>query len=134
MQTIKLTIMALLMTFITTATNAQNYKAQNISSAGQITDSAGKLVGKIENGNVFDGKGQKLGYVDANGVVTDNKGTKLGRAAKNGDFYDLKENIVLRVNEKGEVKDYKGHYIGKVHPLYKQHACVLHCFFCQGCK
>ncbi|MFL5728013.1 MAG: DUF3659 domain-containing protein [Cytophagaceae bacterium] len=134
MQTIKLITMALLMTFISTAIKAQSYKAQNISSAGQITDSTGKLVGKIENGTVFDSKGQKLGFVDANGVVTDSKGTKLGRAAKNGDFYDLKENIVLRVNEKGEIKDSKGHYLGKVHPSHAQLACALHCFFCHDCK
>jgi hypothetical protein len=118
-----------------TISNAQNYKAQNITKTGDITDSIGKAVGKVtKDGNVFNSQGQKLGSVDANGVVTDKTGKKLGRAAKNGDFYDMKETIVLRTNEKGDVKDSKGHTIGKVDPAFKQHACVIHCFFCHTCQ
>ncbi len=73
-------------------------------------------------------------YIDASGSISDAKGNKLGRAAKNGDFYDVKDVVILRTNELGEVKDYKGHYIGKVDKSQIRHACVLHCFFCDGCK
>jgi hypothetical protein len=134
MKTNKLLITLFAILFAITAGNAQNYKAQNITKTGEIKDSTGNVVGKVsKEGNVFNAQGQKLGSIDANGVVTDKNGKKLGRAAKNGDFYDVKETIVLRTNEKGEVRDSKGHLIGNVHPDFKQHSCVLHCFFCNSC-
>ena len=120
--------------FLAGYTHAQNYKGQNISAAGEVKDSTGKIIGKIHNGNVFDAKGNKLGFIDVSGSVEDAKGKKLGRAAKNGDLYDVKDVVILRTDEQGEVKDYKGHYIGKIDLSHRQDACILHCFFCGTCK
>jgi hypothetical protein len=136
MKTIKI-IAALIFTVITlNCVSAQNhsYKAQNISSKGEIMDKNQKSLGKIEkDGTIKDAQGGLLGNIASDGTITDKNGVKMGKAQKNGDFWNAKGEQVIFMSNTGEAKDSKGHILYKTSPDYAMQSCAIQCFFGGDC-
>jgi len=138
MKIFKFFFMAILgMAIITSAANAQNYKASKIDASGKVTNPEGIHIGWVtKEGVIKDTSGNKVGYIDSEGNLLDGKsGKKMGKAGKNGNFVSEATNTpdkgwTVADPKDGTclVKDSKGNIIGEVHENYKaQGACAIHC-------
>lgn len=110
----------------------KNERQLHINSKGEVNDDKGTKMGYISKEDVvYNNAGKKLGFIK-NGKVYDAEGNSLGKAKKGGQYYNNDGVFVLStktIADKCEILDSEGHKMGTVHKNYKMHACVTHCFF-----
>jgi len=110
-----------------------------INAKGGIYNHDGTKLGYIDKDNIVrNSEGAKLYFIDKDGNVIGADGKKLGFAKKNGSYYNINGENVLNTKdldkERCAVLDPQGHNIGIIHKNYKQHACVIHCYWLEQAK
>ena len=68
----------------------------------------------LENGVVYNERGDKLGRIDAFGDLYDSSGHCVGRIDNNGEIYDKDGCKKGRIEYNGEISDINGYSLGKV--------------------
>jgi len=111
---------------------AQDYKHPHLDGSGQVVDSVGIKLGWITTeGLIYNAKGEKMGAIEQQELV-DYKGHRLGVIGKDGTFKDNDGRVLFYIDatSKGErckIFDPQGKVIATVHENYKNQACAIHC-------
>lgn len=101
-----------------------------LKSDGKVVDESGRQLGYItKKGKICDVTGKVIGIITKSGDVTTGNGKGIiGAIQKDGSFKSKKGYIVT--DEDGVLK-VQGKEVAKVEQgyKYKDHACVVHCFY-----